>query len=83
MKDTIIMQFERTRTGECFDIEVPVRITANELIYSLNQGLGLGLDLSDVSQCYLTTENPITLLKGDMELEDFGIHAGTKIYFTR
>ncbi len=83
MKEKVILQFERERTGENYDIEVPLSITANELIRALNQGLRLGLDLSDVSQCYLTTENPIALLKGDVLLEEFNIHDGTKICFNR
>lgn len=83
MKEKVILQFEREKTGECFDIEVPLDITANELLYSLNQGLHLGLNLSDMSQCYLTTENPIALLKGDVLLEKFNIHDGTRICFNR
>lgn len=83
MKEKVILQFEREKTGECIDIEVPLEITANELLYSLNQGLRLGIDLSDMSQCYLTTENPIALLKGDILLSEFGIHDGTKICFNR
>lgn len=83
MKEKVILQFQREQNGEKFDIEVPLSITANELLYSLNQGLQLGLNLSDVSQCYLITENPIALLKGDISLEEFGIHDGTIICFNR
>lgn len=83
MKEKVILQFEREKTGECFDIEVPLEITANELLFALNSGLRLGLDLSDVAQCYLVTENPIALLKGDILLEEFGIHDGTKLCFNR
>ena len=36
MKNSIIMVFNRKKTQECFDIEVPLNITANELIYGLN-----------------------------------------------
>lgn len=83
MKEKVILQFEREKTGECFDIEVPLGITANELLHSLNKGLNLGLNLADLSQCYLTTENPIVLLKGDVLLEQFNIHDGTRICFNR
>lgn len=83
MKDKIILLFEREKTGESFDIEVPIEITANELLVALNRGLSLGINLTDVSQCYLTTENPIALLKGDVALEEFGLHDGTKICFNR
>jgi len=83
MKSNIIILFERPKTGERIDIEVPLKITANELLVALNRGLHLGIDLTDVSQCYLTTENPIALLKGDVLLEEFGVHEGTKICFNR
>lgn len=83
MKDKVILQFEREKTKENYDIEVPLQITVNELLHSLNQGLNLGIDLTDMSQCYLISENPIALLKGDTLLEEYGIHDGTKICFNR
>lgn len=83
MKEMVILQFERDKTREQYDIEVPLAITANELLLSLNNGLQLGINLQDVSQCYLTTENPIALLKGDVPLKEFGVHDGTKICFRR
>lgn len=83
MKEKVILLFEWERTGQIIDIEVPLGITANELIYSLNQGMMLGINMEDISQCYLTTENPVALLKGDITLEEFGIHEGTKIIFNR
>ena len=46
MKKTIIMVFERKSKNLSIDIEVPLNISANELLYGLNQGLCLGLDLS-------------------------------------
>ena len=49
MKDKIIVQFERKKTGEILDLEIPMNITANELLYSLNEGLNLGLDLNSVA----------------------------------
>ncbi len=83
MKDKIIVQFERKKTGEIFDIEIPVNITANELLYSLNNGLKLGVDLDDVAENYLISENPVALLRGDTLLEGYGIHDGSKICFRR
>lgn len=83
MAENVIMQFARQKTGECFDIEVPLNITANELLYALSQGLQLGLNLADMSQCYLVTENPVALIKGDVLLEEFGVHDGTRICFNR
>lgn len=83
MKKTIIVVFERKLKNQYFDIEVPINITANELIYGLNKGLNLGLDLSDSTQCYLCTENPIALIKGNVELSELGLHDGTHICFNK
>lgn len=83
MEDKIIMVFERARTQERFDIEVPLDITANELLNGLNTGLRLGLNLEDSTQCFLCTENPIALIKGNTLLKDYNLHDGTIIRFDK
>jgi len=83
VKKTIIMVFERKSKNLSIDIEVPLNISANELLYGLNQGLCLGLDLSRPEDCYLVTENPIALLRGNKSLADYGLHDGTVIFFNR
>ncbi|MBO4346388.1 MAG: hypothetical protein J5840_01970 [Lachnospiraceae bacterium] len=83
MEDTIIMVFERAKTKEKIDIEVPLDITANDLLNGLNTGLKLGLNLEDSSQCYLCTENPIALIKGNTMLRDYNLHNGTIIRFDK
>ena len=77
MSETIMMVFERTKTNESFDIEVPLDITAEELLNGLNSGLRLGLDLNNPAQNYLISENPIALIKGQTLLKDFHLHNGT------
>ena len=44
------------------DIEIPLNITANDLVMALNEAYELGIDVSDIKQCYLKCENPIALL---------------------
>lgn len=83
MKKTAIVIFENQHTHECIDLEVPLHITANELIFAVNQGLQLGIDMEDVSQCYLSSVNPIALIRGEKQLQDFNIHHGTRIIYTR
>lgn len=83
MDDTIIMIFERTKTNEKIDIEVPLNISANDLLHGLNEGLHLGLNLEDSTQCYLCTENPIALIKGNKLLSEYHLHNGTKIRFEK
>ena len=62
------------------DLEIPLDISANELVLALNEAYALDIDVTDVKNCYMKAENPITLLKGNKLLEDFGIHNGTIIY---
>lgn len=64
------------------DIEVPLNITANELVIGLNAAYDLGIDVTNVKECYLKTENPIALVKGNRLLSEFGMRNGTIINFT-
>lgn len=83
MKETIIVQFERRKTGEKCDLEIPLHITANELLQALNTGFNLGVNMNDISQNYLISENPVALLRGDVLLEEFGLRDGSTICFQR
>lgn len=64
------------------DIEVPLNITANELVIGLNSAYDLGIDVTNVKECYLKTENPIALVRGNRLLSEFGMRNGTIINFT-
>ena len=65
------------------DLEVPLNITANELVVALNDAYNLEIDVTDIKQCYLKAENPVALLKGNKILSEFGVRNGTIIYFTK
>lgn len=83
MQDTIIVLFNDKRNGKKYDLEVPLNITANELLYGLNNGFRLGINLNNVSECYLCTREPIALLRGNDTLEELGLRDGTIIDFER
>ena len=83
MEERIIISIYLQKRQEMHDIEVPIDITANELLRAVNQGYGLDIDLKDITQCFLKTENPITLLKGNKTLADYKLHNGTVINYTR
>lgn len=83
MEEKVIVIFHNVMTKQDIDIEVPLDIPANEFIVALNQGLGLGMDIKDISQRYLKATNPIALLKGNKTLEEYGIHNGTEIWYER
>lgn len=82
MKDTIVMILRLHKKNTVCDIEVPLDITANDLVIALNQGFNLGFATNNVLECYLKTENPIALIKGDKTLREYGLYDGTIINVT-
>jgi hypothetical protein len=68
---------------EDIDIEVPLHITANDLVTALNHGFQLGMDADNAPDAYLRTENPVTLVKGGKTVAEFGLYDGTVIHVTK
>ncbi len=62
------------------ELEVPLDITANDLILALNQIYSLDMDTDNCFQYYLKADNPKALLRGNKILQDYGIRCGTEIY---
>lgn len=81
-KSTIIIRFIITKKGFEVDVDVPLDITANELVLALSSAYQLGIDQSDIKKCYLQAENPIALLKGNRTLREFGLRNGSAVYYT-
>ena len=81
-KDYAIIRFNMVNKKISKDIEIPLSITANELVIALNSAYELGIDTTDIKKCYLKSEKPIALLKGNKTLAEFGVRNGTVIYFT-
>ena len=82
MKNKAIIIFNICKRNLQYDLEIPLDISANDLVIALNNAYDLGIDVSDVKNCYLKAENPIMLLKGKKLLLDFGVRNGTVINFT-
>lgn len=81
-KDTAVVIFKNLKINTSVDLEVPLNITANDLVEALNIAYDLGIDTSDIKNCYLKAENPIALLKGNKNLAEFGIRDGSVIIYT-
>lgn len=81
-KDTAIVILNIVKKNFSTDLEVPLSITANELVVALNSAYQLGIDITDIKNCYLKAENPIALLKGNKTLAEFGIRNGSVINCT-
>jgi YukD. len=80
-KDTIIVKFKNLKSKKEIDLDIPVAISANDLVIALNEAYTLGIDVSDIKKCYLQAENPIALLRGNKTIDEFGLRNGTVIYY--
>lgn len=77
--ERIVVVLHLHKQGYKMDLDIPLDITANELIIGLNEGLRLGMNTMDLSKCHLKTENPIAFLRGNKLLRDYGLRNGTII----
>lgn len=81
-KETAVVVFNATKRNIFVDLEIPLFISANDLVIALNEAFDLKIDTSDIKNCYFKSERPIALLKGNKTLSDFGIRNGSVIYYT-
>lgn len=80
--NTIVIIFNNHLNNTSTDLEVPLDITANDLVIALNKAYNLGIDITNQKHCYLKAENPFVLLRGSKKLSDYGLHDGSIINFT-
>ena len=81
-QETVIIILDLVKRKKTVDLEVPLNITANELVIALNTAYGLGINTNDIKNCYLKAERPIALLRGNRTLKEFGIRDGTVIVYS-
>ena len=74
--------FKILRSQKNVDLDIPLDITANDLVLALNSAYGLGIETENIKKCYLKAEDPIVLLRGSKTLKDFGIRNGSTIIFS-
>lgn len=82
MEDKIVIVFNVIKRNISVDLEIPLDITVRELVIGLNDAFDLGIDTSDIKQCYLKAENPIVLLRGNKLLRGCGLRNGSIINYT-
>lgn len=78
-----IVIFQIVKEGREVDLDIPLYISANDLVIALNEAYHLEIDVTDIKHCYLKSENPIALLKGNKTLAEFGIRNGSTIIFDK
>lgn len=76
-----IIMVNMIKTGDSYDLEVPLDISANELCEALFQKY-LPEQYGDMQQYYLKAERPIALLRGERTLREYGIRNGSIINIT-
>lgn len=82
MQDRAIMIVKIFSRKEVYDIDVPLDISANDLVIALNQAFRLGIDTDNILNCYLKTERPTALIRGNKLLKDYGLRNGSIINIT-
>lgn len=82
MQDRAIMIVKIFSRKEVYDIDVPLDISANDLVTALNQAFRLGIDTDNILNCYLKTESPTVLIRGNKLLRDYGLRNGSIINIT-
>lgn len=82
MAETAVVIFKELKNNRQVDLEVPLNITARELVIGLNTAYDLNIDVDDIKRCYLKVENPLILLRGNMLLKDAGIRNGSIISYS-
>ncbi len=81
-RDTAIIMLNLKKQNKTVDLEIPLNISANELVIALNTAYELGIDTKNIKECYLKAENPIAFLKGNRTLAEYGIRDGSIINYT-
>lgn len=81
MGDVAVIIFENRVSGESCDLEVPLNITANDLIKGIAQAFCLEKLNNGNAESYLKAENPIALIRGNKTLFEIGIHHATTVTY--
>lgn len=79
MEDKAIIIVKIHKRKELYDVEVPLDISANDLVIALNQAFGLGINIGNILDCYLKMESPTALIRGNKLLRDYGMRNGSII----
>ena len=80
--NTIICSFINTSNSSITDIDLPLDITCDEFVKSMNESMQLNIEIPS-NQAYFRSENPIALIQGEKTLGELGLHTGSMIIFER
>lgn len=78
--ETTVLVIVNHRNQSREDLIVPLDISAWDFSKALNEIYQLGMNPDDMSTCFLRSENPVALLKGNKKLSDYLLHTGSEIH---
>ncbi len=74
--------FNNYNTCTTCDIEIPLNITCDEFVKSMNESMKLNIEIPS-NQVYFRCENPIALIQGEKTIAELGLHTGSMIIYER
>lgn len=81
MDEKVIIKFFMVNRNTSVDLEIPTDISTIDLLKALNYVYSLGIDTSDIKQCYIKMENPIALMRGNKLLSNYNIRNGSILFY--
>lgn len=82
MENTVVVILLIPSKNVKVDLEVNLDITATELAIAIISAYKLDIDTSNIRNCYIKSERPIALLRGNKTLREFGLRNGSIIKVT-
>lgn len=82
MENNVIVRFQIIKKNKIVDIEIPLDITAEDLLKGLNLAYSLEIAENAMHTSFLVCENPMALIKGKRTLRELGVRDGAILKYT-
>lgn len=82
--ETAIVRFYHMKRHKLVDLEIPLDISADDLIYALDVAYSLGIEGGlEERECFMVCEQPTALIYGDVTLRSLGVRNGSLLRYTQ
>ncbi len=80
MNETVVVVVHFPNKSMTEDLEIPLSITANDLIEALAAIYQVPFDPDRIFSYYVKCESPTALLRGQTQLSDYGVRDGSNLW---
>ncbi len=80
MKNRALVVVKNRMDGTERDFDIPLDISLNDFILALSSIYGVDLGEEKMGRRHLSVENPVTLMKGNRLLREYGLRDGSIIH---